>query len=105
LPEDIKKQFDMREIIARIVDGSRFHEYQPNYGKTLICGFANLWGWKIGLLANYGVLFNDSSLKGAHFIELCNQNNTPLAGRAEPLRGSCRVRHSSRVRCRSLARR
>ena len=68
----------MREVIARIVDGSRFHEYQPNYGKTLICGFANLWGWKIGLLANNGVLFNDSSLKGAHFIELCNQNNTPL---------------------------
>jgi 3-methylcrotonyl-CoA carboxylase beta subunit len=78
LPDDIKKQFDMREIIARIVDGSRFHEYQPNYGKTLIAGFANLWGWKVGILANNGVLFNDSSLKGAHFIELCNQNNTPL---------------------------
>jgi 3-methylcrotonyl-CoA carboxylase beta subunit len=78
LPDDIKKQFDMREVIARIVDGSRFHEYQPNYGKTLICGFANLWGWKVGILANNGVLFNDSSLKGAHFMELCNQNNTPL---------------------------
>lgn len=78
VPDDIKKQFDMREIIARIVDGSRFHEYQPNYGMTLICGFANVWGYKVGILANNGVLFNDSSLKGAHFIELCNQNNTPL---------------------------
>ena len=78
LPDDIKKQFDMREIIARIVDGSRFHEYQPNYGTTLIAGFANIWGFKVGILANNGVLFNDSSLKGAHFIELCNQNNTPL---------------------------
>ena len=78
LPDDIKKQFDMREIIARIVDGSRFHEYQPNYGATLVCGFANIWGYKVGILANNGVLFNDSSLKGGHFIELCNQNNTPL---------------------------
>ncbi|SMF04431.1 3-methylcrotonyl-CoA carboxylase beta subunit [Tistlia consotensis] len=78
LPDDIKKQFEMREIIARLVDGSRFHEYQPNYGTTLVCGFANLWGWKVGILANNGVLFNDSSLKGAHFMELCNQNNTPL---------------------------
>jgi len=78
LPDDIKKQFDMREIIARIVDGSRFHEYQPNYGSTLVCGFANIWGFKVGILANNGVLFNDSSLKGGHFIELCDQNNTPL---------------------------
>ncbi len=78
LPDDVKKQFDMREIIARMVDGSRFHEYQPDYGSTLVCGYANIWGFKIGLLANNGVLFNDSSLKGAHFIELCNQNRTPL---------------------------
>lgn len=78
IPDDIKKQFDMREVIARIVDGSRFHEYQPNYGTTLICGFANIWGYKVGILANNGVLFNDSSLKGGHFIELCNQNQTPL---------------------------
>ena len=68
----------MREVIARIVDGSRFHEYQPNYGTTLVCGYANIWGWKVGILANNGVLFNDSSLKAAHFMELCNQNNTPL---------------------------
>jgi 3-methylcrotonyl-CoA carboxylase beta subunit len=78
LPDDIKKGFDMREVIARVVDGSRFHEYQPNYGQTLICGYANIWGWKVGIIANNGVLFNDSALKGAHFIELCNQNNTPL---------------------------
>jgi len=78
IPDDIKRGFDMREVIARLVDGSRFHEYQPAYGTTLVCGFANLWGYKIGILANNGVLFNDSALKGAHFIELCNQNNTPL---------------------------
>lgn len=78
IPDDIKKHFDMREVIARIVDGSRFHEYQPNYGQTLICGYANIWGYKVGILANNGVLFNESSLKGGHFIELCNQNNTPL---------------------------
>jgi len=78
IPDDIKRPFEMREVIARIVDGSRFHEYQPVYGKTLVCGYANIWGYKIGILANNGVLFNDSALKGAHFIELCNQNNTPL---------------------------
>ncbi len=78
IPRDIKVQFDMREVMARIVDGSRFHEYQPNYGKTLICGYAHVWGYKIGILANNGVLFNDSALKGAHFIELCNQNRTPI---------------------------
>ncbi len=78
IPDDIKRSFEMREVIARIVDGSRFHEYQPAYGTTLVCGYANLWGYKIGILANNGVLFNDSALKGAHFIELCNQNDTPL---------------------------
>ncbi len=78
IPDDIKKSFDMREVIARLVDGSRFHEYQPAYGTTLICGYAHLWGYPIGILANNGVLFNESALKGAHFIELCNQNATPL---------------------------
>lgn len=78
IPDDIKIQFDMREIIARLVDGSRFHEYQPDYGSTLVCGFAYLWGYKIGILANNGVLFNDSSLKGAHFMTLCNQNKVPM---------------------------
>jgi 3-methylcrotonyl-CoA carboxylase beta subunit len=78
IPDDIKKSFDMREVIARLVDGSRFHEYQPAYGRTLVCGYAQLWGYRVGVLANNGVLFNDSALKGAHFIELCNQNDTPM---------------------------
>jgi 3-methylcrotonyl-CoA carboxylase beta subunit len=78
IPNDVKVQFDMREVIARIVDGSRFHEYQPDYGTTLVCGYAYIWGFKVGILANNGVLFNDSSLKGAHFVELCNQNRVPL---------------------------
>jgi 3-methylcrotonyl-CoA carboxylase beta subunit len=78
LPRDIKQGFDMHEVIARLVDGSRFHEYQPDYGTSLVCGYAHLWGYKVGILANNGVLFNDSALKGAHFIELCNQARTPL---------------------------
>lgn len=78
IPKDPRVQFDMREIIARIVDGSRFHEYQPRYGQSLVCGFARLHGYQIGILANNGVLFNDSSLKGAHFIQLCDKNRTPL---------------------------
>jgi len=100
VPDDPKIQFDMREVIARIVDGSWFHEYQPDYGATLVCGFAWLWGMKVGILANNGVLFNDSSLKGAHFIELCNQNRTPLVflqnitgfmvGRDAEARGICK---------------
>jgi len=68
----------MREVIGRIVDGSRFHEYKPAYGTTLICGFAHLFGYRVGVLANNGILFNDSAIKGGHFIELCNQNDTPL---------------------------
>ncbi|MEM7467251.1 MAG: carboxyl transferase domain-containing protein [Pseudomonadota bacterium] len=78
IPNDIKVQFDMREVIARIVDGSYFHEYQPDYGTTLVCGYAYIWGFKVGVLANNGVLFNDSSLKGAHFMTLCNQNRVPI---------------------------
>ncbi|WP_338424605.1 acyl-CoA carboxylase subunit beta [Sphingopyxis kveilinensis] len=78
LPRDTRTRFDIREIIARIVDGSRFHEYQPAYGNTLVCGFARIWGYQVGIIANNGVLFNDSSLKGAHFIHLCDQNRTPL---------------------------
>ncbi|MGR8946665.1 MAG: acyl-CoA carboxylase subunit beta [Gammaproteobacteria bacterium] len=78
IPNDIKIQFDMREVIARLVDGSNFHEYQPDYGTTLICGYAYIWGYKVGILANNGVLFNDSSLKGAHFMTLCNQNRVPI---------------------------
>jgi 3-methylcrotonyl-CoA carboxylase beta subunit len=78
IPADDKVQFDMREVIARIVDGSWFHEYQPDYGTTLVCGFARIWGMRVGILGNNGVLFNQSSLKGAHFIEVCNRNKTPL---------------------------
>jgi len=78
LPRDSRTAFDMREVIARMVDGSRFHEYQPHYGTTLVCGYARIWGYRIGILANNGVLFNDSALKGAHFIQLCDQNRTPL---------------------------
>ncbi len=78
IPDNIKKQFDIKEVIARMVDGSRFHEYQPDYGETLVCGFANIWGYKVGILGNNGVLLNESSLKAAHFMQLCNQNHTPL---------------------------
>lgn len=78
IPDNIKTGFDMREVIARIVDGSRFSEYQPDYGETMICGFANIWGYKVGIVGNNGVLFNDSSIKAAHFMELCNQNRVPL---------------------------
>ncbi|MEC8147010.1 MAG: carboxyl transferase domain-containing protein [Pseudomonadota bacterium] len=78
IPNDIKKGYDSREILARIVDGSGFHEFQPDYGKTLICGYAYIWGYKVGILANNGVLFNESALKGAHFIQLCDRNITPI---------------------------
>ncbi len=78
LPRDPRSAFDMREIIARMVDGSRFHEYQPAFGTTLICGFARIWGMKVGILANNGVLLSDSALKGAHFITLCDKDRTPL---------------------------
>ena len=78
LPSDGRTSFDMREVIARMVDGSRFHEYQPHFGETLVCGFARVWGFQIGVLANNGVLFSESALKGAHFIQLCDKNRTPL---------------------------
>jgi acetyl-CoA carboxylase carboxyltransferase component len=76
--DDIKKQFDIREVIARIVDGSAFTEFKPDYGTTLVCGFAHIHGYQIGIIANNGVLFPEASNKGAHFIQLCNKNNTPL---------------------------
>jgi 3-methylcrotonyl-CoA carboxylase beta subunit len=78
IPRDPRVQFDMLEIIARVVDGSRFHEYQPRYGQSLVCGFARICGYQVGIIANNGVLFSDSSLKGAHFIQLCDKNRTPL---------------------------
>ncbi len=78
IPTDFKKPFDIREVIARLVDGSRFQEFKANYGTTLITGFAHLHGYPIGIVANNGILFSESSLKGAHFIELCNQRKIPL---------------------------
>jgi 3-methylcrotonyl-CoA carboxylase beta subunit len=78
LPADLRKPFDIREIIARLVDGSRFHEFKSNYGNTLICGFAHLHGIPIGILANNGILLSESAQKGAHFIELCCQRKIPL---------------------------
>jgi 3-methylcrotonyl-CoA carboxylase beta subunit len=78
LPKDFRKPFDIREIIARLVDGSRFHEFKANYGTTLVTGFAHIHGYPVGIVANNGILFSESSLKGAHFIELCNQRKIPL---------------------------
>ena len=78
VPADTRKPFDIREIIARIVDGSEFQEFKARYGKTLVCGFAQLYGYPVGIVANNGILFSESALKGAHFIELCNQRDIPL---------------------------
>ncbi|HNI02732.1 MAG TPA: carboxyl transferase domain-containing protein, partial [Chitinophagales bacterium] len=75
---DPKIPFDCREVIARLVDGSEFHEFKKDYGTTLICGYAKIHGYPIAIISNNGVLFNDSSNKGAHFIQLCNMNNTPI---------------------------
>jgi len=78
VPADTKTPYDVREVIARIVDGSDFAEFKPRYGTTLVCGFAHIDGVPVGILANNGVLFSESSLKGAHFIELCCQRKIPL---------------------------
>lgn len=78
LPQDTKKPFDIREIISRIVDGSEFHEFKEKYGTTLVTGFANIHGNKVGIVANNGILFSESAQKGAHFIELCGQRKIPL---------------------------
>jgi len=68
----------VHEVIARVVDGSRFHEFKALYGETLVCGFAHIHGYPVGIVANNGILFRESALKGAHFIELCNQRGIPL---------------------------
>jgi len=78
LPRDTRHPFDIREIIARIVDGSEFQEFKARYGKTLVCGFSHIYGYPVGIIANNGILFAESALKGAHFIELCNQRDIPL---------------------------
>jgi 3-methylcrotonyl-CoA carboxylase beta subunit len=78
LPADPKLPYDVRELIARLVDGSQFQEFKPDFGSTLVCGFAHWGGHPVGILANNGVLFSESAIKGAHFIELCNQRNVPM---------------------------
>ncbi len=78
VPRDTRIPFDIREVIARIVDGSELQEFKARYGKTLVTGFAHIHGYPVGIIANNGILFAESALKGAHFIELCNQRNIPL---------------------------
>src|SRR2546427_2418655 len=78
VPRDIRMQVDVHEVIARLVDGSRFHEFKALYGTTIVCGFARVEGFRVGIVANNGVLFSESALKAAHFIELCNQRGVPL---------------------------
>jgi acetyl-CoA carboxylase carboxyltransferase component len=78
IPRDLRKPYDVREIIARIVDGSRFQEFKERYAPTIVTGFARIFGYKVGILANNGVLFSESALKATHFIELCNQRRIPL---------------------------
>jgi acetyl-CoA carboxylase carboxyltransferase component len=75
---DARRPVEVREIIARLVDGSRFHDFKPRYGETLVTGFAHVEGWPVGIVANDGILFSQSALKGAHFVELCAQRRIPL---------------------------
>src|SRR5213082_2481814 len=78
IPSDIRKPYDVREVIARIVDGSKFQEFKERYAPTIVTGFARIFGYKVGILANNGVLFSESALKATHFIEICNQRRIPL---------------------------
>jgi acetyl-CoA carboxylase carboxyltransferase component len=78
VPQDPKKAYDVREIIYRIVDASWFHEFKALYGLTVVCGFARIWGYPVGIIGNNGVLFSESALKATHFIELCAQRDIPL---------------------------
>ncbi|WP_262689642.1 carboxyl transferase domain-containing protein [Kordiimonas aestuarii] len=78
IPKDTRQPYDVREIIARVVDGSEFDEFKKLYGETLVCGFAHIHGFPVGIVANNGVLFSESALKGAHFVELCAQRGIPL---------------------------
>jgi 3-methylcrotonyl-CoA carboxylase beta subunit len=78
IPTDVRKPYDVREVIARVVDGSELDEFKRLYGTTLVCGFAHVWGYPVGVVANNGILFSESALKGAHFIELCAQRGIPL---------------------------
>ena len=78
IPSDSRKPYDVREIIARIVDASDFDEFKALYGTTLVCGFARIFGYPVGIVANNGILFGESAEKGAHFVELCAQRKIPL---------------------------
>jgi 3-methylcrotonyl-CoA carboxylase beta subunit len=78
IPPDVRAPYEVREVIARMVDGSEFDEFKALYGSTLVCGFARIWGYPVAILANNGVLFSESALKAAHFIELACQRGTPL---------------------------
>src|SRR5207244_1742889 len=73
LPTDLRTPYDVREVIARLVDGSELDEFKALYGPTLVCGFARIWGYPVGIVANNGILFSESALKAAHFVELCAQ--------------------------------
>ena len=78
VPPDNRTSYDVREVIGRVIDASRFHEFKARYGTTLVCGFARIHGHPVGIVANNGVLFRESALKGAHFVELCDQRGIPL---------------------------
>jgi 3-methylcrotonyl-CoA carboxylase beta subunit len=78
VPADYRQGYDVREVISRVVDGSRLHEFKPLYGETLVCGFARVMGHPVGVVANNGILFSESALKGAHFVELCSSRGIPL---------------------------
>ncbi len=78
VPADLKKQYDIREVLARVLDGSRFDEFKPRFGETLVTGFGHVMGMPVGIVANNGVLFSESAVKGAHFVELCSQRRIPL---------------------------
>jgi 3-methylcrotonyl-CoA carboxylase beta subunit len=78
IPADYRQQYDVREVIARLVDGSRLREFKARYGQTIVCGFAHIMGIPVGIVANNGLLFSESALKASHFIQLCGQRGTPL---------------------------
>merc|ERR1719453_2203843 len=78
VPEENSRPFDVKQIIARIVDGSRFREFKARYATTLVCGFAHVHGYPVGIVANNGILFGESARKGAHFIQMCSQRKIPL---------------------------
>jgi 3-methylcrotonyl-CoA carboxylase beta subunit len=78
VPADPRTPYDVRDVIRRLVDGSRFHEFKALYGETLVCGFARVWGYPVGIVANNGILFSASALKGAHFVQLCDRRGVPL---------------------------